>query len=93
MNADLHLQHAHGSPWARFAQGALNGTYAQYETFLGLVKAMVTKTDRLAKGKSLRNMKYDSSFDQVCSIIALVAPRAYKTFRYHLGGRSLRSMQ
>jgi hypothetical protein len=58
-----------------------------------MVKALVMKQTRLAKGKSLRNMQYDSVFDQFCDLLASTSKRAYLTFQKHFGGRGLRSMR
>lgn len=87
------MQHAANDVLVRFASGALDGRYQSNDVFIGLIKAMAAKADRLEHGKSLKNMKYDEQFDRVCTILALVSPRAYKTFRYHFGGRTIRSMQ
>ena len=49
--------------------------------------------DRLRRGKELKNIRYDASYDEICTLVALVSPRAYAILRAEFGGRSLRSMQ
>jgi hypothetical protein len=58
-----------------------------------MVKALTVKQKRVNAGKSLRNMKYDTSFDQFCDLLASISKRAYLTFQKHFGGRGLRSMR
>ena len=58
-----------------------------------MVEAMVKKAEHLSTGHITRNMHYNEAFDSFCSLLASTSPRAYKTFRNHFGGRSLRSMQ
>ena len=58
-----------------------------------MVEAMVKKAERLSTGHSIQNMHYNKVFDSFCSLLASTSPRAYKTFRNHFGGRSLRSMR
>lgn len=48
--------------------------------------------DRLRRGKKLMNMRYDTSYDMLCTNIALQSPRSYRALQAELGGRSLRSM-
>jgi hypothetical protein len=54
---------------------------------------MVVKTDRLAHGKSLKNMSYSQGFNEFCNQLASVSTRAYKTVHKHFGGRGIRSMR
>ncbi|KAJ7716107.1 hypothetical protein DFH07DRAFT_682571, partial [Mycena maculata] len=75
-----------------FAQGCADGTYKS-ETLTGMVQALVLKQKRVDAGKSLRNMNYDSSFDQFCDLLASISKWAYLTFQKHFGGRGLRSMR
>ncbi|KAJ7508549.1 hypothetical protein B0H11DRAFT_2304702 [Mycena galericulata] len=80
------------SPYLKFAQGCADGTY-QSETLAGMVKALVIKQKRVEAGKSLRNMQYDTAFDQFCDLLASISKRAYLTFQKQFGGRGLRSMR
>ncbi|KAK7012417.1 hypothetical protein R3P38DRAFT_3324101 [Favolaschia claudopus] len=80
------------SPFLKFAVGCPDGSYKS-ETFTGMVKAIVLKQTRLEKGKCLRNMKYDTVFDQFCDLLASTSKRTYQTFQKHFGGRGLRSMR
>ncbi|KAK7691172.1 hypothetical protein QCA50_006275 [Cerrena zonata] len=81
------------SPWLRFAQGAVTGLYKSQSVLLGMVEATVKKSERLLKGKALQNMHYSEALDSFCSMLASTSSRAYRTFRRHFGGRSIRSMQ
>lgn len=49
--------------------------------------------ERISKGKTVSGIRYDAGFDEICSTLALVSPRAYATFRAEFGGRSPRSMR
>ncbi|KII82891.1 hypothetical protein PLICRDRAFT_120117, partial [Plicaturopsis crispa FD-325 SS-3] len=81
------------TPWLRFAKGAADGVYKSQGVVLGMVEAMVTKTERLLKGKSLKNMHYSGALDTFCSMLASISTRAYKTFHNSFGGRGLRSIR
>jgi hypothetical protein len=48
----------------------VDGIYAKQDVLLGMVKALVKKTERLAKGKSLKNMTYPSAFNDFCNTLA-----------------------
>ncbi|KAJ7602229.1 hypothetical protein DFH06DRAFT_1351512 [Mycena polygramma] len=61
------------SAYLKSAQGCV-GTYKS-ETLTGMVEALVMKEERLKGGKSLRNTKYSSSFDQFCDLVALISMR------------------
>ncbi|KAJ7780986.1 hypothetical protein B0H16DRAFT_1496749 [Mycena metata] len=80
------------SPWLKFAQGCVDGTYTS-DTLTGMVKAMVLKSTRIKKGKSLKNLKYPAEFDQFCNLLASTSPRAYLTFQKSFGGPGLRAMR
>lgn len=60
--------------WLRFAKGAASGIYQGQDAFLGMVEAMVKKTERLAAGKSLRNMHYASAFAELCDTLGTISP-------------------
>ncbi|EJD34391.1 hypothetical protein AURDEDRAFT_76217 [Auricularia subglabra TFB-10046 SS5] len=76
-----------------FAHGVLSGLYKQQEVLLGAIKATVVTKQREAQDKSMRGMKYPTAFDNVCAILATISPRAYRLFRAHFGGRTLRSLR
>jgi hypothetical protein len=80
------------SPWLKFARGVLDGLYKS-QTLLGMVEAFVIKADRIGKGKSLRNMKYNDTFSNFCNLLASTSAQAYETFRRHFGGRMMRSIR
>ncbi|KAJ6570704.1 hypothetical protein B0H10DRAFT_1964583 [Mycena sp. CBHHK59/15] len=80
------------SPWLKFAQGCVNGTYSS-DTLTGMVKAMVLKSARVQKGKSLKNLRYPAKFDQFCNLLASTSPRVYLTFQKSFGGPGLRAMR
>ena len=58
-----------------------------------MVEALVVKTDRLSKGKSLKNMTYNRAFTDFTNALASLSPRTYKTFQAHFGGLALRSLR
>lgn len=58
-----------------------------------MIEALVVKTERLAKGKSLKNMTYPRVFCDFTNCMAAVAPRAYRSFQDHFGGPKLRSLR
>lgn len=58
-----------------------------------MIEAMVLKAERQKHGKTLANMSYSPGFSEFCSILASISPRAFKSFRNHFGGPSIRTMQ
>ncbi|KAJ6554369.1 hypothetical protein B0H19DRAFT_1071772 [Mycena capillaripes] len=80
------------SPWLKFALGCVDGSYSS-DTLTGMVKAMVLKTTKITKGKSLKNLKYPAEFDQFCNLLASTSPRAYLTFQKTFGRPGLRAMR
>ncbi|KIM49927.1 hypothetical protein M413DRAFT_60265 [Hebeloma cylindrosporum] len=80
------------SPWLKFAQRVINGDFKS-ETLLGMVEALVIKSDRLRKGKGLQNMKYSSTFTNFCNLLASTSTRAYQTFRRHFGGQVMSNIR
>ncbi|KAL1701957.1 hypothetical protein EV121DRAFT_211101 [Schizophyllum commune] len=79
--------------WYRFVEGCINGTYKNSGVALGMIEAMVLKAERQKHGKTLANMSYSPGFSEFCSILASTSPRAFRSFRNHFGGPSVRSMQ
>jgi len=77
------------SPWLKFAQGVVDGMYAKQEVLLGMIEALVKKTERLSKGKTLKNMTYRPAFNNFCNLLASTSTRAYKTFQRQFGGRGI----
>lgn len=73
------------SPWLEFARGVVDGRFKS-DVMLGMVKAMVVKTSRLEAGKGLRNLPYTGAFSDFCSVLASLAPIAYRTFQQQFGG-------
>ena len=71
----------------------VDGIYAKQDVLLGMVEALVKKTEQLAKGKSLKNMSYPPAFNDFCNVLASTSTRAYKTFKRQFGGRGIRSMR
>lgn len=81
------------SPWLKFAKGVISGAYRGQETFLGMVEAIVKKTERILAGKSLRNFHYTTAFGQLCDVLATISPHSYRTFRAHFGGPAFRTLR
>jgi hypothetical protein len=89
----MSVQDQKKSRWLIFAQCMEAGCYKDFDVFTGIAEMIMKVEERRFKGKKLTNMKYDASWDQVCTMLALTSPRAYKILTGELGGgRSLRSM-
>ncbi|EIW65083.1 uncharacterized protein TRAVEDRAFT_79350, partial [Trametes versicolor FP-101664 SS1] len=71
----------------------LQGRYDDRQAFIGMLDTIMRAEDRLSKGKKLTNIRYDATYDQVCTLMALISPRAYATLRAEFGGRGVRSMR
>lgn len=57
------------------------------------MKTIMKLEENASKGKKNTNMRYDASWDEICTTIALISPRAYRALQAELGGRSLRSQR
>ncbi|KAJ7433925.1 hypothetical protein B0H11DRAFT_1758325 [Mycena galericulata] len=84
---------AKNTPCIKFAQGTLQGKYAEFEVFGGLVEAMVMKTDRLERGVGMRNFKYPPAWDELSHIIQIHSPSAARALRKHFPTRTERSFR
>ncbi|KAI0695988.1 hypothetical protein BC835DRAFT_1414529 [Cytidiella melzeri] len=82
-----------GSPWLKFAKGVVDGLYVSNEVVLGMVQALVIKTDRLQKDQTLKGITYTRIFSDFANTMASLSPRAYEMFRQHLGGPTTRSLR
>ena len=71
----------------------VDGIYAKQDVLLGMVEALVKKTERLAKGQSLKNMSYPAAFNDFCNVLASTSTRAYNTFKHQFGGRGIQNMR
>ncbi|KAI9066463.1 hypothetical protein FKP32DRAFT_1542919, partial [Trametes sanguinea] len=71
----------------------VRGDYDDRKAFLGMLDAIMQVEERLRNGKKITNIRYDASYDEICTTIALISPRAYATIRAEFGGRGLRSMR
>ncbi|KAH9900736.1 hypothetical protein C8Q73DRAFT_606160, partial [Cubamyces lactineus] len=69
------------------------GHYDDRQAFIGMLHTILQVEDRLRRGKKIMNIRYDASYDEICTNLALISPRAYTLLQAELGGRSLRSMQ
>jgi hypothetical protein len=58
-----------------------------------MLTAIMEVEDRGFRGKGLQNIRYDMSFDDICTNLALISPRAYKVVQAEFSGRSLRSQR
>ncbi|KAI0682050.1 hypothetical protein BC835DRAFT_1311693, partial [Cytidiella melzeri] len=76
----------------KVARGPLSRVPGVYN-FPGVVRALVAKTERLQKGKSLKGMTYGRVFTDFANCFVSLAPRAYETFRQQLGGPTTRSLR
>ncbi|OJT05301.1 hypothetical protein TRAPUB_3891 [Trametes pubescens] len=82
-------------PWKVLAKRGLQGRYNDRQAFIGMLDTVtiMRAEDRLSKGKKLTNIRYDATYDEVCTTMALLSPRAYATLRAEFGGRGVRSMR
>ncbi|KAM6495644.1 hypothetical protein JOM56_008350 [Amanita muscaria] len=80
------------TPCIRYAKGVLSGHYDN-KIFAGLVEAMVMKMDREAEGRGMQNFRHPPAWDELCHIIKIHSPRAYRALRQHLPARSERSFR
>ncbi|KAI0630925.1 hypothetical protein C8Q77DRAFT_1018853, partial [Trametes polyzona] len=71
----------------------IQGRYDDRQAFLGVLDTIMRVEDGMSKGKKVTNIRYDAAYDEVCTTIALISPRAYATIRAEFGGRSPRSMR
>lgn len=76
-----------------FARGVLSGQFKDADVLLGAIQVMVSKHTREARAKKMTNMHYPEAFDNVCTVLATVSPRAYRLFRAFFGGRDQRNMR
>lgn len=79
--------------WYQFALRGAQGRYNDHKAFVGIMDTMMKIEEREAAGKKMTNFKYDASYDEVCTTLALLSPRAYQTIRAEFGGRTLRSQR
>lgn len=71
----------------------VQGRYDDRQAFLGMLDTIMRAEERISKGKTLSGIRYDATFDEICTTMALISPRAYATLRAEFGGRSPRSMR
>ncbi|KAJ6600652.1 hypothetical protein B0H10DRAFT_2230919 [Mycena sp. CBHHK59/15] len=83
---------AKNTPCIRYAQGALEGKYND-QVFSGLVEAMETKIDREERGVGMQNFDHAPAWDEVCNMVRINSPAAYRALQEHLPGRSERSFR
>ncbi|KAJ3819239.1 hypothetical protein F5880DRAFT_1616648 [Lentinula raphanica] len=81
------------SIFVKFAQGAIQGKYADQEVFIGLVRAMVQKIDRDERGVGMQNFKYAPAWDEFVNIISIHSPRAHKFLAHHFAACSARNIK
>lgn len=71
----------------------IQGRYDDRQAFLGMLDTIMRVEERMSKGKKTMNIRYDATYDEICTTMALVSPRAYATLRAEFGGRTPRSMR
>ena len=76
----------------RYAEAVLNES-ATNEVFNGLLEAMCTELDKAERGVGLQNFKYAPAWDELCHIIYIVSPRAYRILRDYFPARTQRSFR
>lgn len=61
----------------------MSGKYDD-QVFSGLVEAVVQKHDREERGVGMQNFRYAPAWDELCHIINVHSPRAYRAVKDHL---------
>ncbi|KAF9780748.1 hypothetical protein BJ322DRAFT_1011530 [Thelephora terrestris] len=83
---------AKSTPCIRYTEAVLSGK-ATNEVFNGLLQAMCTELDKADRGVGLQNFKYAPAWDELCHIIYIVSPRAYRILRDYFPARTKRSFR
>ncbi|KAI0754553.1 hypothetical protein C8Q80DRAFT_1068096, partial [Daedaleopsis nitida] len=65
------------------------GRYEDRSAFLGIIDTVMRMEEHLHRGKSLKGLQYDTSYDQICTTMALISPRSYALIRAEFGGHGL----
>ncbi|KAF4590802.1 hypothetical protein EYR40_009399 [Pleurotus pulmonarius] len=78
------------TPCIRYALGVLQGKYSTSDVFAGLLSAMVSKLDREERGVGMQNFTYAPAWDEVCHIIKINSPSAYRALSEHFPAPSQR---
>ncbi|KAF4569611.1 hypothetical protein EYR36_009408 [Pleurotus pulmonarius] len=78
------------TPCIRYALGVLQGKYSTSDVFAGLLSAMVSKLDREERGVGMQNFMYAPAWDEVCHIIKINSPSAYRALSEHFPAPSQR---
>lgn len=85
-------QDENSTPCIRVAEAVLSGQIKN-EVFSGLLQAMCTDLDKSQRGVGLQNFKYAPAWDELCHIIYIISPRAYRILRSYFPGRTMRSFR
>ncbi|KAF9784786.1 hypothetical protein BJ322DRAFT_1196341 [Thelephora terrestris] len=80
------------TPCIKFAEAILSGKIKN-KVFNGLLEAMCTDLDKTKRGVGLQNFKYAPAWDELCHIIYIVSPRAYRILRSYFPARTPRSFR
>lgn len=57
------------------------------------MQAMVTKMDRDERGVGMQNFRYAPDWDELCHVIQIHSPQAYRTLREQFPARSQRDFR
>ncbi|VDC00175.1 unnamed protein product [Peniophora sp. CBMAI 1063] len=77
----------------RFAQGYVDGEYADQAVVIGMIEALVVKKDRARRGKAMVGMRYSEALDGFMQRLFTISPHAYCTFRKSFGSRTESSLR
>ena len=88
-----YCQDAKTTPCIKYALGVLGGKYDNMNVFTGLVKAMVSKTDREQRGVGMQNFHYPPAYDEFMHCLKIQSPRAYRLVSEYFMARSERSFR
>ena len=75
------------TPCVRYAEAVLSGE-ATNEVFNGLLEVMCTDLEKTNRGVGLQNFKNTPAWDELCHIIYIVSPRAYRVLRDYFPART-----
>jgi hypothetical protein len=65
----------------QFVRRTLQGKIKTPDVFMGLVQAIVTKDDKIARGKGMQGFRYPPAWQEFCQLVFISSPRAYHVIK------------
>ncbi len=62
---------------AALCGGGVRGHYGYRQAFLGMMDTTMKAEDRLRRRKKITNIRYGARYEDICTNLALISPRAY----------------